>query len=212
MRLVEVAVKADLVADPGAFGAVPGTRGVGQDLAFDKSVDAASFRKRNLFGISEFRIRLVFNDDSLSIDGVLEQTVQRVGLGATLVDAFDKGWRVFVSSSIFLELLDLGSLVDAPFGPLDPEWPFDRYFPVAEVVVFENLALFGLLKGQESLADTLDVLLAKLAILLAEVLAQRPVPGRGVDQLNLATAIVRLAIGQYPYIRRDASVIEKIQR
>ena len=53
---------------------------------------------------------------------------------------------------------------------------------------------------------------AEFAIFLAQVLAQGLVPLGVVNQLNLALAVLRLAVGQYPDISRDAGVVEHIER
>ena len=52
----------------------------------------------------------------------------------------------------------------------------------------------------------------KLAVLLAQVLAQRLKPLRGVYQLYLALAVFRLAVGDHPDIRRNAGVVKHVQR
>ncbi len=64
--------------------------------------------------------------------------------------------------------------------------PLDRHLPVAEGGVGEDLRLLGLLEVEEGVADALDVLVGELAVLLAQVLAQRLEPLRGVDELHLA--------------------------
>ena len=73
-------------------------------------------------------------------------------------------------------------------GEIDgkPQGPLDRHLPVAEGGVVEDPALLALLEGEEGVADAGDVVLAELAVLLAEVLAERPVPPGGVDELHLA--------------------------
>ena len=54
--------------------------------------------------------------------------------------------------------------------------------------------------------------LAELAVLLAQVLAERPVPAGGVDQLHLAGSVRGLAVGQHPHIGGDAGVVEHVER
>ena len=54
--------------------------------------------------------------------------------------------------------------------------------------------------------------LAELAVLLAQVLAERPVPLGGVDQLHLALAMLRLAVGKHPDVGGDAGVVEHVER
>ena len=48
--------------------------------------------------------------------------------------------------------------------------------------------------------------------IFAQVLAQRFEPLRGVDQLNLAFAMRRLAVGKHPDVGGDAGVVEEVQR
>jgi hypothetical protein len=52
----------------------------------------------------------------------------------------------------------------------------------------------------------------QLAVLLAEVLAQRLEPLGGVDELHLAPAVLRLAVGQHPDVGGDAGVVEHVER
>ena len=52
----------------------------------------------------------------------------------------------------------------------------------------------------------------QLAVLLAEVLAQRLEPLRGVDELHLALAVRGLAVGQHPDVGGDAGVVEHVER
>lgn len=61
LGLVEVAGEADLVAGLDAFGVVPGVGGVGQDLAFEEGLDAALFQERDLFGVAQVAVGLVFD-------------------------------------------------------------------------------------------------------------------------------------------------------
>ena len=77
---------------------------------------------------------------------------------------------------------------------MEPEGTLDGDLPVAEGRVGEDLRLLGLLEGEEGVADALDVLVGQLAVLLAEVLAQRLEPLRGVDELDLALAVLGLAV------------------
>src|SRR5690606_20361266 len=60
--------------------------------------------------------------------------------------------------------------------------------------------------------DALEVLGGELAVLLAEVLAQRLVPARRIDELHLALAVLRLAVGEHPDVGRDAGVVEHVER
>ena len=88
----------------------------------------------------------------------------------------------------------------------------DRHLPVAKGGIVENPALLRLLECKERVADSGDVRLRKLAILLAQILAERLVPLGGVDQLNLAPAMLRLAVGEHPDIGGDAGVVEHVER
>ena len=96
--------------------------------------------------------------------------------------------------------------------PFEPQRPLDRHLPVAEGRVGEDLRLLGLLEGEEGVADALDVLVGQLAVLLAQVLAQRLEPLRGVDELHLALAVLGLAVGQHPDVGGDAGVVEHVER
>jgi hypothetical protein len=52
----------------------------------------------------------------------------------------------------------------------------------------------------------------ELAVLLAEVFAQRLEPLRRVDQLYLAATVLRLAVREDPHVCRDARVVKHVQR
>ena len=118
-----------------------------------------------------------------------------------LVDLPDDRRRGLAALASLLELPDLGGLVGTVgVGSCNAKGPLDRHLPVAEGGVVEDLALIGLLEGEEGVADAGDVLLAELAVLLAQVLAQRPVPRGGVDQLHLAATVLRLAVGEHPHV------------
>ena len=88
----------------------------------------------------------------------------------------------------------------------------DRDLPVAEGGVGEDLRLWRLLEVEEGAADALDVLGRELAVLLAEVLAQRLEPLGGVDELHLALAVRGLPVGQHPDVGGDAGVVEEVER
>ena len=107
----------------------------------------------------------------------------------------DDGRRGLGAFLRLLQLLDLFGGVDT-FGidARQPQGPFHRYFPVAERLVGEDLGLLGLFKVQEDVADSLNVLVGKLAILAPEVLAQGPVPLGGVDKLHLALTVLGLRL------------------
>src|ERR1035437_11076839 len=71
--------------------------------------------------------------------------------------------------------------------------------------------MLRLLEGEKRLHDPLDVDRGELAVLLPEVLSQRREPPTGVDQLDLALAILRLPVGQNPDVGRDAGVVEHVK-
>jgi len=90
--------------------------------------------------------------------------------------------------------------------------PLNRNLPVAEGSVGEYLRLGCFLKVEEDAADALDVLGRQFAVLLAEVLAQRLEPLRGVDELHPALAVRWLLVGQHPDVGGDAGVVEEVER
>ena len=117
--------------------------------------------------------------------------------------------RSAVSLSALISFGRVGALgIDA----LEAQRPLDGHLPVAEGRVREDLRLLGLLEREERVADALDVLVGQLAVLLAEVLAQRLEPLRGVDELHLARAVLRLAVGEHPDVGGDAGVVEHVER
>ena len=83
---------------------------------------------------------------------------------------------------------------------------------VAEGGVGEDLRIRRLLEGEEGVADALDVVSAQLAVLVAEVFAQRLEPVAGVDQLDVALALGRLAVAEQPDVGGDAGVVEDVER
>ncbi|MGK0187938.1 MAG: hypothetical protein ACI9R3_003729 [Verrucomicrobiales bacterium] len=68
------------------------------------------------------------------------------------------------------------------------------------------------LEGEGSIANALDVLGGQLAVLLSHVLAQGTKPLRGVDELNLAFAVIGFSVCQHPDVGGDAGVVEHVQR
>ena len=83
------------------------------------------------------------------------------------MDLPDDGRCVLSPCAALLQRLDVGGLVDPVWvGTLDAQWPVDRHLPVAKRRVVEDLALLGLLEGEERIADAVDVLFAELAVLL----------------------------------------------
>src|SRR5439155_14190023 len=81
----------------------------------------------------------------------------------------ERGAQVFVTGS---ETQRLDGLEGEP--AVQAQWALDGDLPVAEGGVGEDLRLRRFLKVEEGAADALDVLRRELAVLLAEVLAQRP--------------------------------------
>ncbi len=90
--------------------------------------------------------------------------------------------------------------------------PLDRDLPVAEGGIGEDLGFGRLLEVEEGVPDTLDVVGPELAVLLAQVLAQRLEPLAGVDELHPALPVRGLAVAQHPHVGGDAGVVEQVQR
>ena len=65
---------------------------------------------------------------------------------------------------------------------------------------------------EEGVANARDVVGRELAVLLAEVLAERLEPLGGVDELHLALAVLGFPVGEHPYIGGDAGVVENVER
>ena len=129
--------------------------------------------QRDLLGVAQVGVRLVLHHGGPAVDGGREPAAQRVGFGASLVDLSDDRWSAFAPLAVLFQLLEFGGLVDAVgVGALEAQRPLDRDLPIAEGGVVENLALLGLLEVEEGVTDAGDVVLAQLAVLLAQVLAQ----------------------------------------
>jgi hypothetical protein len=79
---------------------------------------------------------------------------------------------------------------------LDPQsqGPFDSDLPVAECLIRKDFRLLGFLEPKKCDADLLEVVVGQLAVLLAKILAEWLEPFRGIDELDLALAFLRLAI------------------
>ena len=119
----------------------------------------------------------------------------------------------FVPLLDILQCLDLlGNVSSVRIDPFKAQRPFHGDFPVSESVVGEDLRLFRLLEFQEGVADPGNVLFGQLTVLLAQVLAQWLEPLRGVDELHLSLAMVRLAVGDDPYVGGNAGVVEHVER
>ena len=95
---------------------------------------------------------------------------------------------------------------------MEPERAFDDDFPVSEGAVRENLRLGCFLEVRVRVADPFDVVVRQLAVLFAEVLAQRFEPLGCVDKLDLPGAARRFPVGEHPYVSGDAGVVEHVQR
>ena len=215
LRLVEVAGEADLVADLDALGVVPGIGCVGQHLAAQERLDATFFQQRHLLGVAQVGVGLVFDHGRLAVDGRLEQTVQRVGLDLPVLWIFlmtGGASSAALGRRPLSALISFGRVGSVRVDALEPQRPLDRHLPVAEGGVGEDLRLLGLLEGEESVADAVDVLVGQLAVLLAQVLAQRLEPLRGVDELHLALAVRGLAVGEHPDVGGDAGVVKHVER
>src|SRR5690606_33774643 len=212
LRLVEVPGETDLVPNLDAVRYVPGVRSIWQDLTAQKGIDPTLLEERYLLGVAQVGVGLVLDDSGLAADPGLEESAQRIGRRALLVDLPDHRRRVVGALGALLQRLDLlrgvGALgVDA----LEPQRALDGDLPVAEGFVREDLRLLGLLEFEEGVTDALDVLGGELAVLLAEVLAQRLVPARRIDELDLAFAVLRLAVREHPDVGRDAGVVEHVE-
>ncbi len=125
----------------------------------------------------------------------------------------DDGRRCLAACAALLQRLDLRGLVGAVgVGAVNAQRPLDGHLPVAKGGVVEDLALLTLLEVEEIVTDAGDIVIAELAVLLAQVLAQGPVPSGGVDQLHLALAMRGLAVGEHPDVGGDAGVVEHVER
>ncbi len=103
---------------------------------------------------------------------------------------------------------------DALAGELavEAQRALDFDFPISEGGIGEDFRLRGFFKGQERVADALDVLGRKFAVLFAHVFPQRAEPLGGIDELDFALAVLWLAIGEHPDVGGDAGVVEEIER
>jgi hypothetical protein len=68
------------------------------------------------------------------------------------------------------------------------------------------------LEFKKGLSDAFDVVRGEFAVLFTEVFAQRLEPLGGIDELDLALAVLRLAVGEHPDVGGDAGVVEEIER
>ena len=137
--------------------------------------DAARLLERDLLGVAKGGVGFVLHRRLVCpLMVAANLPTQWIGVGASLVYLPDHGRRRLAALAALLQLLDLGGLVGAVgIRSLYAQGALDRDLPVAEGGVVEDLALLGLLEGEEGVTDADDVLLAQFAVLLAQVLAQR---------------------------------------
>jgi len=95
---------------------------------------------------------------------------------------------------------------------VEAERALDHDFPVAKGLIREDFRLGALLKVEVAAGDAIDVVGRQLTVFLAEVFAERLEPLGRVDELDLALAVVGLAVGQHPDVGGDAGVIEEVER
>jgi len=86
--------------------------------------------------------------------------------------------------------------------------PFDGDFAVSKVVVIEDFRMLGFGEVAVSADDFHDLPLGQFVALVAEALAHLCVEIDGVNELDLAFALARFAIGHDPDIGIDAGVVE----
>src|SRR5712692_5488670 len=91
-----------------------------------------------------------------------------------------------------------------------PQRPLDDDATVAEVLIVEDLRALAFLEGAVDANDSVDVLLAQLVALVAERLAHLLEQLDAVDELDLASAVLRLPVGDDPDVRGDAGVVEEL--
>ena len=92
------------------------------------------------------------------------------------------------------------------------ERPLDCHLPVAEGLIWKDLRPFAFFELEERIADPRDAFLRQLTVLLAQVLAQRLEPLRGVDELDSPSALLGLAVCHHPDVGGDAGVVEHVER
>src|SRR5262249_46175408 len=144
---------------------------------------SALLEERHLLGVAQVGVRLVLDHRGLAADPRLEEAAQRVCCRTLPLDLVDDRRRVIGALDALPQRLDLlGGVGALGIDAFQTQGPFDRNLPVSEGSVLEDLRLLGLLKGEEGVTNALDVLGRELAVLFAEVLAQRLEPLRGVDE------------------------------
>ena len=133
-----------------------------------------SSQKRYLLRIAQVGVRLVLDDGGFAFDDGFKQAAQWVGPDALLVD-FPNDWRGGIGAlAIVLEGLDfLGGVGPLRVDAFQSQGPLHRNLPVAESLVGEYLGLLCIFKIEKGVADAPDVLVGKLAVLVAKV----PAPG-----------------------------------
>jgi hypothetical protein len=85
----------------------------------------------------------------------------------------------------------------------------DRRFLIAKGGVAENLRLLAFVEGQEGVANARNVLFGKLAILLAQILAQRLIPLCQIHELHIAAPVDGFAVAYLPDIFRSPFVVNR---
>ena len=95
---------------------------------------------------------------------------------------------------------------------MQAQWTLDSHLIVTKGFVWENLGLLCLNKIQIGITDTTDIISSKFAVFLAEILTERLEPGACINELNLALAMLGLAVGKHPDIGGNAGVVEEVKR
>jgi hypothetical protein len=106
----------------------------------------------------------------------------------------------------------LGQACDALGGGLEVEAQGALHGDLAEaeVLVVEDLRALAFLEGAVEVHDGRAVRIADLVALVAQGLAHLLVEVHGVDELDLALALRRLAVGDDPHVGEDAGVEEEL--
>ena len=123
------------------------------------------------------------------------------------------GRRILVHLPVDLQRLDLLRRVSViRINAAQAQRPFNGNLPISESRIGKLFRLLGLPEIEERVADTSDILFRKLAVLFAEVFAQRLEPLCGVDELHLALSVRGLLVRRHPDVGCDAGVVEHVQR
>ena len=215
LRLVEVAGEADLVAGLDAGRHVPRVGCVRQHLTAKERLHPTLFEERHLLGVSEVGVRLVLDDGGfLAVGGGEERAragdlPQRPSCGLVLMTGGAVSERTPSSRNVLISFAVYARPASMPSTRSGRSTVTLRY-PNASLG--NILRLLGLLEGKEGVADAPDVHVGKLAVLVAEVLSQRLVPLRRVDELHFPPSVLGLAVAEHPDVRRDTGVVEHVER